>query len=238
MTFTKIATSLLLLLTLMVFGGQAAFSQAGQVEVNRIGQMPNEPSPYNVRDWKQVAQQYDALVYDLQLSGQYLPLVFVNNNGINYPQHQSFGLHSYVGTNNPTAGEGINVLPSLVSATLAGIDKSNQNGRNWVLMSQDYFNKANGEMIYLNNRSGGSGGDWWYDLMPNIYFYQLYDLYPPFGDAEFQFNSVADQFAAAVRAMGGSDTPWSPAYMNYRAWDFVDMQPNDQGVPEPEAAGA
>ena len=238
MTFTKIATSLLLLLTLMVFGGQAAFSQAGQVEVNRIGQMPNEPSPYNVRDWKQVAQQYDALVYDLQLSGQYLPLVFVNNNGINYPQHQSFGLHSYVGTNNPTAGEGINVLPSLVSATLAGIDKSNQNGRNWVLMSQDYFNKANGEMIYLNNRSGGSGGDWWYDLMPNIYFYQLYDLYPPFGEAEFQFNSVADQFAAAVRAMGGSDTPWSPAYMNYRAWDFVDMQPNDQGVPEPEAAGA
>lgn len=215
-----------------------ATAQAGQISIGRIEMMPNEPSPYNVRDWKEVAISYDAFVYDLQASGLYLPLAFTTGSGVNYPQQPSFGLHTYVGTNNPFSGEAINVLPSLVGASLLGIDKRSQNGQNWLLMSQDYFNKANSEMIYLNNRGGGSGNDWWYETMPNVFFYQLYDLYPPVGDAGFQFTSIADQFLAAVRAMGGSDTPWASASMNYRAWDFVDMQPNAEGVTEPEAAGA
>lgn len=215
-----------------------ATAQPGQLTIPRVELMPNEPAPYNVRDWKEVAAGYDAFVYDIQASGQYLPLVFITGSGINYPERESFGLHSYVGTNNPFAGEAINVLPSLVGATLVGIDKRNQNGRNWLLMSQDYFNRANNEMIYLNNRGGGSGNDWWYETMPNVFFYQLYDLYPTLGDSEFQFVSIADQFLAAVRAMGGGDTPWNPASMNYRAWDFVEMEPNAEGVIEPEAAGA
>ncbi len=103
------------------------------------------------------------------------------------PDVASFGLDTYIGTFSNNNGEGINVLPSLVSASLAGIDKTNQFGRNWVLMSQDYFNKANGENLYLNNIGGHSGSDWWYDMMPNIYFYQLYDLYGPIGDAQNQF---------------------------------------------------
>ena len=32
--------------------------------------MPNQPAPYNVRNWKQVALQYDSFVYDLQKTGQ------------------------------------------------------------------------------------------------------------------------------------------------------------------------
>ena len=38
--------------------------------------------------------------------------------------------------------------------------------------------------------------------------------------------------------MGGSATPWTRAFMDYRAWDFLHMQPNADGVHEPEAAGA
>ncbi|MBK9105456.1 MAG: hypothetical protein IPL92_13055 [Saprospiraceae bacterium] len=44
--------------------------------------------------------------------------------------------------------------------------------------------------------------------------------------------------AGAVSAMGGSATPWTRAFMDYRAWDFLHMQPNPDGVHEPEAAGA
>jgi hypothetical protein len=217
----------------------SAIGQVAQTGIPRINQMPDEPAPFNVRDWKEVAVKYDSFVYDINKTGQYLPLVTLQNNGVNYPQHPAFWLHTYVGTNSPNGKEAINILPSLVGATLAGADKTDQYGRNWVLMSQDFFNKNNGELIYLNNPSTSSGNDWWYDLMPNIYFYQLYDLYPDVGgDEDFQFISVADRFAEAVRAMGGSDTPWQQAYMNYRAWKFVQMEPNAGGVKEPEAAGA
>lgn len=215
------------------------FSQSGQITLPRVELMPNQPSPYNVRNWKQVAQQYDSFVYDLQKTGQYLPLSAMGPGGVNYPQNPTFRLHTYIGTNSPLGNEAINVLPSLVAASLVGANKTSQFGRNWLLMSQDFFNKANGENIYLNNAGASSGGDWWYDLMPNVFFYQLYDLYPNLGgEAPLQFTTIANQFLEAVRAMGGSDAPWEPAYMNYRAWKFKTMQPNANGVKEPEAAGA
>ena len=224
---------------LPLFFSVALAAQTGQITVPRVELMPNQPAPYNVRDWKQVALRYDSFVYDLNKTGQYLPLVSLVPAGVNYPQNPFFRLHTYVGTNSPQNSEGINVLPSLVSATLVGADKTDQYGRNWLLMSQDFFNKSNGENLYLNNPNTSSGNDWWYDMMPNVYFYQLYDLYPNMGgDAGFQFTAIADQFLKAVRAMGGSDTPWEPAYMNYRAWKFKTMEPNPNGVKEPEAAGA
>ncbi len=220
----------------------AAFSlaaQSNQIAVPRVELMSNQPAQFNIRDWKQVAIKYDSFVYDVSKTGQYLPLVNIKPNGFNYPQNKSFGLHTYVGTASPLNGEAINVLPSIVSATLVGADKTNQYGQNWVLMSQDYFNKNNGELIYLNNPNTSSGNDWWYDLMPNVYFYQIHDLYPNVGgDAAFQFTSIADRFAEAVRAMGGNDKPWQKASMNYRAWNFKTKQPNTTSVPEPEAAGA
>ena len=75
--------------------------------------------------------------------------------------------------------------------------------------------------------------------MPNVFFYQLYDLYPNIGgDANFQFTSVANRFLESVRNMGGSDKPWKKPYMNYRAWNFKTQQPNTTSVPEPEGAGA
>ena len=214
------------------------YSQTSQITIPRIEQMPNEPASYNVRDWKDVAEKYDSFVYDLQKTGQYLPLIYINNSGVNYPDRKSFGLVTYVGTSSPRGNEAINVLPSLVGASLVGIDKTDQFGLNWVLMSQDFFNYKNGELLYLNNPNTSSGNDWWYDLMPNIYFYQLHDLYYNVGDADFQFVTIANRFREAVQKMGGSATPWSKAYMDYRAWDFSEMKPNPGGVIEPEAAGA
>ena len=212
-------------------------AQPSQVPVARVEKMPNLPAPYVMRDWKAVALRYDSLVYNRLVSGQYLPLVQVQGNGYNYAQRPNYSLYTYVGTKNPSGAEAINALPSLVGASLVGIDKSAQFGQNWVLMSQDFFNRRNGENIYLNNFGGKSGSDWWYDIMPNIFFYQLYSLYPGLGDSDAQFTSVADRFLEAVRRMGGSDAPWTAASMPYRAWDFTAGKPNRAGVPEPEAAG-
>lgn len=222
---------------LFLFGSLTG--QDNQIAIPRIELMPDQPSPYNMRDWKQVAINYDRYVYDQTKQGTYLPLFGFVASGNNYPENPTFGLHTYVGTNNPNGYEGINILPSIVGASLVGVDKSAQNGYDYVLMAQDFFNKKNGQNLYLNSTSAKSGNDWWYDMMPNVFFYQLYDLYPNMkGEADYQFNAIAENMLEAVRAMGGSETPWSIPSMNYRAWKFETMEPLLGGVPEPEASGA
>jgi len=212
--------------------------QQGQINIPRITVMPDQPSPYNMRDWKRVAMKYDSFIYDKDKSGQYLPLVTYTANGINYPNQKQIKLHTYVGTKSTQNSEGINVLPSLVGAALSGQDIRSIYGVDRLVMAQDFFNKANGENLYLNNSSAGSGGDWWYDVMPNVYFYQLNDLFPDFNaEATYQFTTIADKFLTATRKMGGQATPWTQASMNYRAWNFKTMEGNANGVKEPEAAG-
>ncbi|MBN8682853.1 MAG: hypothetical protein J0L99_09370 [Chitinophagales bacterium] len=228
------------LLLFLLLTSQIVLAQSNQINIPRIEQMPNQPAPYNMRDWRTVALRYDSFVYDINKTGQYLPLVSIQPAGVNYPQKPAFSMHTYVGTNSPNGNEGINVLPSLVGATLCGIDKRNQFGQNWLDMSQDFYNKNNGLNLYLNSKGGGTGSDWWYDMMPNVYFYQLCDLYPPApgSEASTQFVSVADRMLAAVQALGGSETPWQKGNFDYRAFNFQTMQPNPNGVHEPEAAGA
>ncbi len=211
---------------------------AQQIQISRIEMMPNLPSPYHMRNWKEVALRYDSLVFDATRAGQYLPVVFFSTGTVNYPQHQSFGLHTYVGTHAPSSGEAINVLPAVISASLIGVDKRTHYGKDWVLMCEEYFNRRPGENVYLNHPVASSGSDWWYETMPNVFFYQLYDLYGSVGDFDYQFRTVAEQWYRAVVALGGSATPWQLPTMNYRAWSFSTMTPNANGVPQPEAAGA
>ncbi|GAB4334598.1 MAG: hypothetical protein Kow0037_13440 [Calditrichia bacterium] len=211
---------------------------AQQLSISRVDLMPDYPQPYLMRDWKKTALTFDSIAFNQTLTGQYLPLIFWRTNNVNYPNHLSFGIHSYVGTANPAAGEAITVLPAVIGASLLGVDKSNQNGINYVLMCEEYFNRRPEENVYLNGPVTSSGNDWWYDTMPNVFFYQLYSMYPGTGDFDYQFTTVADRWLEAVRQMGGSTTPWQKPYMNYRGWHLASMTPNTAGVPEPEAAGA
>ncbi|MCF6269114.1 MAG: T9SS type A sorting domain-containing protein [Melioribacteraceae bacterium] len=216
--------------------GKMNFAQ--QIDIARVELMPNIPSPYEMLDWKQITIGYDSLLFDLNAVGQYLPLAFINTNTINYPAHNSFGLHSYVGTNYPQNGEAINIIPAVVGATLTGVDKSNQFGKNWVLMSEEYFNNRPSEDVYLNSPNSTSGNDFWYDTMPNIFFYQLYSQYPGTGDFDYQFRKVADRWLEAITNMSSSTTPWRNALVYYRGWYLSSMTGNSSGVLEPEAAGA
>ncbi|MBI2427882.1 MAG: T9SS type A sorting domain-containing protein [Ignavibacteriales bacterium] len=199
--------------------------------------MPNLPAPYMMRDWKSVAKGYDSLVFKTDAVGDYLPLNSLYSNTVNYPGSQSFRLKSYVGS--PGAGgEGINCLPAVVGAELVGLDKRNQNGKDWVAMCKEWFNTLPSESVYLNTPRASSGDDWWYETMPNIFFYQLYDLHPEVTEFKTQSKTVADRWLAAVKSMNGSATPWHLPNMDHRAWELSTMTPNDIGVHEPEAAGA
>ncbi len=203
-----------------------------------MDELPNHPTHYEMRNWHEVACKYDSLVFDRTLQGQYLPLCWINLQPINYPEHNSFGLVTVVGSTRGNAAEAINVLPAVVGATLVDIDKQNQFGQNWVLMCEEFFNKTPEEQIYLNTPTATSGEDWWYETMPNVFFYQLYDLYRGTGDFDNQFTSVAGQWLRALEVLGGGTTPWTLPNLNYRAFAFSTLAPLTTGVPEPEAAGA
>ena len=230
--------SRLLIPGLFFLVGETHPVRAQQIALPRIEQMPNQPSPYQMRAWKEVARGYDSLVFDLSASGTHLPLVVLNPNTVNYTNHGSFFIHSYVGTIHPTASECINALPAVNSALLVGVDKQNQQGEDWVLMCEEWFNRRPEEAVYLNAPVASSGDDWWYETMPNIFFYQIASRYPDAGDFTAQFQSVADRWLQAVQAMGGKATPWKVPSMYYRAFALSTMTPNAAGVPEPEAAGA
>ena len=214
------------------------FSYTQQISIPRVDLMPDMPQPYEMRNWKQIAIHYDDLVFNLEASGQYMPLATVFENTTNYPEHPALAIQSYVGTNTPPGKEAINIIPAVVGATLVGINKSDQHGYNWPLLCEEYFNRRPSENVYLNSPVTSSGHDWWYETMPNIFFYQLNYFYPHIGDFDNQVATLADRWLEAVRAMGGSTTPWDQPYMNYRAFKLATMTPLETGVKQPEAAGA
>jgi hypothetical protein len=214
---------------------------AEQKSIPRIEQMPNLPHPYVLRDWKKVAIGYDSLVFDTGKTGAHLPLTAVSAGaGVNYPDVENIRMDTYVGHNSHgRSAEAIAIMPAVVGASLLGVDKTEQFNANWVVKVKDFFNKRNGQNVYLNNYSAGTGGDWWYETMPNIFFYQLLSLYPN-ADSDFsaQLTAVADRQLEVVFRLGGQLHPWQAPNMNYRAFNLLTGAPNAKGVPEPEAAGA
>ncbi len=228
---SKVRNVLIIILSTVGVFGQ-------QINIPRVELMPNFPQPYEMRDWKAVAQGYDSLVFNQNAIGTYLPLTWIQSSTVNYPDNESFGLHTVVGTPHTTNAEGINCIPALVGASLVGIDKSNQNGFDYVLGSQEWFNNRPSENVYLNGYTASSGSDWWYETMPNIFFYQLKSLYEDYGVSDQQFETVAQRWLEAVGHMGGSIYPWRYGNFQHRAWSLSTMTPLDGGVVEPEAAGA
>lgn len=229
----KIFTLILLLAT---FSGITA----QQISIQRVDQMPNKPSPYIMRDWKQLTRNYDNFVFDINKTGTYLPLATISSaNGTNYADIRNIRMSTYVGQNSTTTAEAINIMPAVIGASLVGIDKTNHLGTNWVTKIKDFFNLKNGQNVYLNNYSANTGHDWWYEIMPNVFFYQLSALYPTV-DADFdsQIITIADRQLDVVNKLGGTLSPWQAPNMNYRAFNLLTGLPNSTSVPEPESAGS
>lgn len=186
-----------------------------QVDIKQVKMMPDFPPTYKMLDWKQKALDYDAYVFDWNRNDEVGPLIWLDKTQRNIPQN-TFGLYTTVGDirqgpNNPASHEAINTIAAVLGGGLVGVDKTNQDGYNYPKMLQNYFAKANGWNIMLNGTSGYAG-DWWYNVLPNVLYFGVCDVFPGVEGAEEIQRSIADQFALAEETMNGNYN-WS--YFNF-----------------------
>ena len=217
-----------------------AFGQANQRTISAIEKMPNLPQPLVLRDWKKVASDFDRLAFDFDKKGPYLPLPWWDRRRINY-NIIGFALPAYVGSHNQTPisndYDAITCLAAVLGATKAGIDKSDQNGYNWVEMLKVFYARGNGTNLYMNNPDARSGQSFWYELLPSLMFYQIRDHYREDSEMREQFVAIADRWRECCIALGASDSPSRVPNFDHTAFNFLTNEPFDHPKwKEPDAA--
>ncbi len=231
-------------LTLLSCGQKSTFGEAvPQVSIARIDSMPELPTPYKIIDWKKKAIDYDAYVFDFNTRLPAGSMIWLDNSQRNIPQ-VTFGLYTAINDvrqgphhNNGEFHESLNSLAALLGAGLMGIDKTNQNGYNYVKMIQNYFNSDNGWNIMMNNTNpevamlgGGYGRDWWYDVLPNVLFYAVSDVFPEVENADKLQRTIAEQFVKADSVLNGN--------YDYSYFDYSRMEGMINHIPlQQDAAG-
>ncbi|MFV0540856.1 MAG: hypothetical protein ACK5MZ_06420 [Aestuariibaculum sp.] len=214
-----------------------------QIKIDRIEAMTNKPKPFKILDFKDISLKFDSLVFDKNQTGDYWPLIWEDNSRKNINQ-KTFGLYTAMGDlrqgeihNNGIFHESLATIGSVLGATLVGMDKSNQNGENYVAMLKNYFNSENEWDIIMNNTSpevallgGGYGRDWWYDVYPNVLFYGVAHFYPNEKDFTEILQSVADKFHKADSVLAGN--------YKYSFFDYATLEPKSNWICTQEDAAA
>ncbi len=212
-----------------------------QTSIERIDQMPDMPLPYKIIDWKQKALQFDSLVFNFSNTTPDGPLIWLDSSRRNFDQ-VTYGLYTVIGDvrqgpkkNHGEFHEALTSYNALISAGLLGIDKTNQQGFNYVKMAQNYFNRTTKWNIVMNNTNptvamagGGYGRDWWYDVYPNVLYYGVAALFPNVENTEMIQRSVADQFYKADSTLNGD--------YNYSYFDYAQMKGMQNNVPQQQDA--
>lgn len=214
-----------------------------QKDIPRVNQMATLPQPYKLLDWHQKALDFDAFAFDFDNPYPCGPVIWLDDARRNIDQ-TTFGLFTAMAdarqgadVNGGEFHESLNILHALLGAGLNGIDKTDQNGYNWVKMAQNYFNSDNGWNIVMNNTcpevallGGGYGRDWWYDVYPNILFYAVSEVFPGVDGAEKIQRTVAEQFAKADSVLNGN--------YDFTYFDYSKMEGCNNWIPkQQDAAG-
>ncbi len=189
--------------------------------------MPNLPDPFAMRDWSQVTRDYVDFVFDFERRGDHLPLVRWLDKS-----HTMVSIPAYVG--GPRGPEAINYLGAVVSGSLVGLDMRNHRGHDWVAMGTNFYSKQEG--VYVNRFGASTGKSFWYDIFPDVLFYQVDALYPNDAVRDQQALSVALKWHEACVALGGSTDPPALPNFDHTGFRLATMQPTEKGWIEPEGA--
>ena len=234
---------LLTLLAVLYSCSPQTWEPVAQISLPRIDQMSELPQPLKIIDWKKKAIRFDSLVFNFKNNALYGSLIWLDSARRNFDQ-VTFGLYTVIGdarqgpkNNNGEFHEALTSLNSLLSAGLMKIDKTRQNGFNYVKMAQNYFNRDNHWNIVMNNTNpsvamlgGGYGRDWWYDVYPNVLYYGVAALFPDVENTKYIQRSIAEQFFKADSVLNGN--------YDYSYFDYSRMKGMRNNIPwQQDAAG-
>ncbi|MDY0076409.1 MAG: hypothetical protein RBR87_03960 [Bacteroidales bacterium] len=234
---------ILALVTLVFLSGCTKDKMVEQTSIGRISAMPTDPQPYRMLNWHELSKEFDEYVFDFELEGEHLPFIWLDDSRRNFDQ-TTFGLYTAIGDvrqgadkNNGEFHEAIGSLGALLSAGLNGIDKTDQDGFNYVKMAQNYFNSETAWNIMMNNTNpevamlgGGYARDWWYDAFPNVLYYAVADVFPDVERADSLLLIIADQMYKADSVLNGN--------YHYSFFDYSKMQGVKSHIPLQEDAAA
>ena len=200
-----------------------ASAEREQISIRKIDSMPDLPQPYAMRDWDKVARDFDAFLFDPRKKGPHLPLIkFADKPGAT--DKEIFLVPSYVGMQRDGT-ESITCLGAVGGALVAGIDKTNQGGRNYIEIAGNYFHEKPG--LYLNNLAPRTGKSFWYEIFPSVLFYRIFSFAPESDRMRKQFYTTADNWYDACAVMGGRTSPWKVPNFDHTAFSFEKMKPVD-----------
>ncbi len=254
--------SLLLFLLLTACAPQPNFTPtaapASQRAIPRVEKMPNHPKPYAFKDWKKTAQEFDQYVFDFSQKGDFLPLIWWDKTGRNFPE-PTFGIYTALGDvrmggaiNNGENHEALGALGAVLGATLVGIDKSKQDGHftrrshsnrdsldesggegvDYVSMLRNYFNRDNGWNVIMNftNKGAHIGGGYGNDFWYEVHNNVLFYSVADLYPKEKGFEEIQRTIADQFYR---SDSIMGSSY-SYSFFDFKNMQGGKSHIPTQE----
>lgn len=185
-----------------------------QITTPLVATFPTTPQPATPGgfNWRQRALDYDSFVYDWDPSGEGHPTILLDETHLNMDSDTYKMPVYYADTRFEVDGyqEAINQIASVVGATLVGVDKSAQDGFDYVSMLRTFFHDDLG--IAMNNpfdRTGGGADTFWYTTTANVLYYMLGSQYPDSPEMAQSLRSIADSHYDMVVALGGANADFT-----------------------------
>ena len=187
--------------------------------VNRYDQ--TMPSDYELIDYESRAQGFDELVFNQSLEGSFLPLIWEDET------YDGYGISAYVGDYRygiDGTQEAVTYIASIISARKLNIDKTNQDGIDYVKAIDIFYNDD--EKIVTNNPNGSSvTTSMWYLLYPGILYSEASMLYPTYQDIHTHNLENIESWYQAYLIMRETDDLY-----NVTGFNFLTNTPYQNGI--------
>lgn len=193
---------------------------------------------YKLMDFEAKAKELDRVLFDFMNVEEYVPMDKATYAPIGYWDSspsvlykygkRAFGLPAYVGhftgtsngTSIPGTPEGISTIPAVLGSSLVGIDKTDQNGNNFVDMLSIFYNTNDGMITDGINQA--TGASFWYEIYNQIAYCKLGSVYPDEITVLSRVISMADNW---LRSIPYFQTASGDYFFEYTSFRFSTMQP-------------